>query len=175
MSTDRLERFLAFSAEATGYSRYDLLGTGEVQTYLDAADTAVGADIIDQLLDGFDAAQTTAAQANGAQARASLSKVLRRDLLSDARLGPVARNIAKMWYTGIWFVLPHWWVDAYGAGERNVTVTVSGNTYIEGLVWPTIGANPPGAKAPGYGSWALPPRIPSAQPAVETVAPGISP
>lgn len=161
MSTARLERFLAFSAEVTGYPRYDLLGTGEAQTYLDAADTAVGADIIDQLLDRFDAAQATAAQANGAQARVTLPAVLRRDLLSDARLGPVARNIAKMWYSGIWFVLPQAWVDAYGAGERNVTMTVSANTYIEGLVWPTIGANPPGAKAPGYASWALPPRIPA--------------
>lgn len=168
MSTDRLERFLAFSAEATGYSRYDLLGTGEAQTYLDAADTAVGADIVDHLLDCFDAARVTAGQANGAQARASLPAVLRRDLLSDARLGPVARNIAKLWYSGIWFVLPQAWVDAYGAGERNVTMTISGNTYIEGLVWPTIGANPPGAKAPGYGSWALPPRIPAARATGET-------
>lgn len=158
MSTDRLDRFLAFSAEATGYSRYDLLGTGEAQAYLDAADTAVGADIVDRLLDCFDETQATAAQA-----RVPLPAVVRRDLLGDARLGPVARNIAKAWYSGMWFALPRAWVDAYGAGERNVTVTVNGNTYIEGLVWPTIGANPPGAKAPGYGSWALPPRIPAVQ------------
>jgi len=158
MSTDRLDRFLAFSAEATGYSRYDLLGTGEALAYLDAADTAVGADIVDGLLDCFDEAQATASQA-----QLPLAPVVRRDLLSDARLGPVARNIAKMWYSGMWFALPRGWVDAYGAGERNVTVTVNGNTYIEGLVWPTIGANPPGAKAPGYGSWALPPRIPAVQ------------
>lgn len=157
MSTDRLERFLAFSGEATGYSRFELLGTGEAQAYLDAADTAVGTGIVDSLLDGYDRALTTAERED-----VPLPAVLRRDLLSEARLGPVARNIAKMWYSGIWFALPRAWVDAYGAGERNVTMTVNGNAYVEALVWPTIGANPPGAKAPGYGSWALPPRIPAA-------------
>jgi hypothetical protein len=158
MSTGRLERFLSFSVEATGYSRHDLLGTGEAQAYLDAADTAVGGDLVDRLLDCFEEARDIAAQT-----RVPLPAVVRRDLLSDARLGPVARNIAKMWYSGIWFALPRAWVDAYGAGERNATVTVDANAYIEGLVWPTIGANPPGAKAPGYGSWALPPRIPAAR------------
>jgi hypothetical protein len=156
MSADRLERFLGFSTEATGYSAYDLLGTGEAQAYLEAADTAVGADLVDRLLDRFEQAAATAARDG-----VPLAGVLRRELLSDARLGPLARNIAKMWYSGIWFALPRRWVDAYGAGERNVTLTVDANAYVEGLVWPTIGANPPGAKAPGFGSWALPPRIPA--------------
>jgi len=34
---------------------------------------------------------------------------------------------------------------------------VSPASYTEGLLWPTIGANPPGAKAPGFGTWAYPP------------------
>jgi hypothetical protein len=38
---------------------------------------------------------------------------------------------------------------------------VSAASYTEGLLWPTIGANPNGAKAPGYASWAQPPRIPA--------------
>jgi hypothetical protein len=67
---------------------------------------------------------------------------------------------------------PREWFDAYVAAERNVTVTVDGNAYIEGLMWPTIGDNLPGAKAPGYGPWALPPRIPAAQATGETVSPG---
>lgn len=158
MSTDRLERFLALSAHATGYSPYELLGTGEAQAYLDAADSVVGTAIVDRLLDSFDRARGAAA-GNGVP----LPVLMRRDVLSDAALGPVARNIAKMWYSGIWFALPHAWVDAFGAGERNGTFTVNGNAYIEGLVWPTIGANPPGAKAPGYGSWAGPPKIPAAR------------
>ena len=39
------------------------------------------------------------------------------------------------------------------------THVVSPTSYTEGLLWPTIGANPPGAKAQGFGSWAAPPTI----------------
>ena len=46
----------------------------------------------------------------------------------------------------------------YGVPYR-ITSTVTAASYQEGLLWPAIGANPPGAKAPGYGSWAQPPRI----------------
>ncbi|HYO83919.1 MAG TPA: hypothetical protein VES20_21125, partial [Bryobacteraceae bacterium] len=45
----------------------------------------------------------------------------------------------------------------------NVGFMVSAAAYTEGLLWPAIGANPPGAKGPGYGSWALPPRVPGLQ------------
>jgi hypothetical protein len=38
---------------------------------------------------------------------------------------------------------------------------VNESAYTEGLLWVAIGANPPGAKAPGYGSWARPPQIPA--------------
>ena len=90
-----------------------------------------------------------------------LADLLRRDLFSDLRLGPVARNVVKMWYVGIWYELPQSWTDAYGARQQNVAFTVSAAAYTEGLLWPSIGANPSGAKAPGYGSWAQPPRIPA--------------
>jgi hypothetical protein len=61
----------------------------------------------------------------------------------------------------MWYELPRAWTEAYGAREKNFTFTVSANAYTEGLIWPAIGANPSGAKAPGYGSWADPPKIPS--------------
>jgi hypothetical protein len=73
----------------------------------------------------------------------------------------VARNIVKMWFVGIWYELPREWTEAFGARPGNVTFVVSGTAYTEGLLWPAIGANPPGAKAPGYGSWAFPPQIPA--------------
>ena len=46
-----------------------------------------------------------------------------------------------------------------GAHAAAETSTVTSASYQEGLLWRAIGANPPGAKAPGYGSWAKPPRI----------------
>ena len=85
---------------------------------------------------------------------------LRRELYGDPRLGPVARNVIKLWYVGIWYELPSAWVEAYGAGPADVDTMVSGAAYAEGLLWVAIGANPPGAKAPGYGSWTGPPCIP---------------
>jgi hypothetical protein len=45
-----------------------------------------------------------------------------------------------MWYNGNW--------------GQNV---VSGQAYIQGLIWDAAEAHPPGAKQPGYGSWAIPP------------------
>ena len=153
--TGRLDRFLAFSSEVTAYPVFDLRGTGLAEDYLATVEQIVGRPVLADLLDRYDAAVAAAGVGTG------LAALLRRDLFSDPRLGPVARNIVKLWYLGIWYELPRAWTDAYGALPGNVTFTVSAAAYTEGLLWPSIGANPPGAKAPGYGSWAQPPRIPS--------------
>jgi hypothetical protein len=85
---------------------------------------------------------------------------LRREIFGNQMLGPIARNIIKLWYVGIWYQLPRVWAEAHGSRPADVTRTVSPEAYVEGLLWPAIGAHPPGAKAPGYGSWASPPEIP---------------
>jgi hypothetical protein len=85
---------------------------------------------------------------------------MRAEIFSDERLGPIARNLVKLWFVGVWYQLPSAWRDTFGTSERDVTFVVSPAAYTEGLLWPTVGANPPGAKAPGYGTWAEPPRIP---------------
>ena len=154
--TSRLERFLALSAEITAYPVYELRGTGLAESYLETVEKIVGPQFLDALLDTYDRAVAAADGGSG------LPDLLRRDLFSDLRLGPVARNLVKMWYLGVWYELPQTWTDAYGAQQRNVAFTVSAAAYTEGLLWPSIGANPPGAKAPGYASWAQPPRIPAA-------------
>ena len=153
--TSRLERFLALSAEITASPVYELRGTGLAETYLATVEKVVGSQLLDALLDTYDAAVAAADRG------VPLPDLLRRDLFSDLRLGPIARNLVKMWYLGVWYELPQTWTDAYGAQQRNVAFTVSAAAYTEGLLWPAIGANPPGAKAPGYGSWAQPPRIPA--------------
>jgi hypothetical protein len=165
----RLERFLAFSSDVTAYSVFELRGTGLAETYLKTVEDVVGGQLLDALLDTYDAA-VAAVDSGGAasipggtppESPGVLADLLRRDLFSDLRLGPVARNVVKMWYVGVWYELSPSWTDAYGAQQRNIAFTVSAAAYTEGLLWPTIGANPPGAKAPGYGSWAQPPRIPA--------------
>ena len=146
-----LPRFLDFSAEVTAFSTLDLYGTGQAESYLSTVAAVVGNQALTELLDAYERVP----QADP-QARAAL---LYRDVFSSEKLGPIARNVIKLWYAGTWYRLPPEWTESFGAREGDVTFVVSPAAYTEGLLWRAIGANPPGAKAPGYGSWAAPPRI----------------
>jgi hypothetical protein len=78
-------------------------------------------------------------------------------LLDDPDLGPPARNLVVLWYTGQWVQLPGPWRDRHGASALDVDHVLSAESYSEGLVWTAIGAHPQGAKAPGFGTWVAPP------------------
>ena len=149
---ERLERFLALSERLTAFSAFELRGTGNLEDYVDTVARIVGDGTLDDML---------AAYARAEAAPSGDDAALRRELLSDDRLGPIARNVIKLWYSGIWFELPKWWRDAFGAREGDRTFTVSTSAYTEALLWPAIGANPAGAKAPGWASWTGPPQIPA--------------
>jgi hypothetical protein len=144
-----LQRFLDFSAEVTAFSTLDLYGTGQAEPYLAAVVQVVGEPTLTELLDAYERVPHTDTR----------GKLLYQDVLSSEKLGPVARNVIKLWYVGVWYKLPQEWTETFGAREADVTFVISPAAYAEGLLWRTIGANPPGAKAPGYGSWAAPPRI----------------
>ena len=73
---------------------------------------------------------------------------LRREVLSDDQLGPIARNIIKLWYVGIWYELPRGGADAFGARERLSPSPFRPPAYTEALLWPAIGANPPAPRRP---------------------------
>lgn len=146
-----MARFLALSSELAGFTIYELRGTGQAEAYLASACRVVGENCVVALLSAY---------AEAPAAGAAREAHLRRTVLGDPRLGPVARNIMKLWYLGIWYELPRPWMEAYGARADNTTFMVSADAYTEGLVWPAVGANPPGAKAPGYASWVGPPQIP---------------
>lgn len=138
-----MDRFLAFSSAATGFSVFELRGTGQAEAYLAAIEQVVGSVRLGVVLDAYD--RTAVAKDRNA--------ALRRDVLGDEMLGPIARNIIKMWYIGVWYELPHEWTETFGAIDQNTTFMVSAAAYTEGLLWPAVGAHPPGAKPPGYGSW----------------------
>jgi hypothetical protein len=146
----RLDRFLAFSAEVTAFSVFELRGTGLAEVYLNATDEVVGPALIDELLDAWTALPSTAPRPD----------LLRGHIFGDAKLGPIARNIVKLWYVGTWYQLPTAWSEAFGPTQKDVTFVVSPTAYVEGLLWTAIGAHPSGAKAQGFGSWADPPDIP---------------
>lgn len=151
---DALAAFLSLSATLTGYSRFRLLGTGQAGPYLATTRRAVGDDVLGELL-------TTFADVHGDAAgdEQELDRGLRARILSDDKLGPIARNVIKMWFVGTWYQLPQEWRDEYAVREQHSTHVVSPASYTEGLLWPTIGANPPGAKGQGFGSWVGPPAI----------------
>jgi hypothetical protein len=153
---ERLDGFLALSTKLTAFSAYELRGTGQADAYLATLTNVVGGTAVDELLAAFARAEE---QGNGDEG--AFERALRYEILSDEKLGPVARNVIKMWFVGIWYELPTAWREAYGTSPADGTFTVSAAAYTEALLWPAIGANPAGAKAPGYGSWAEPPRIPA--------------
>lgn len=154
MTAPALEDFLALSIDLTAFPEPDLHGTGLAGQYLAKVRAACGDAVVVQLL----AAHRAARDETGGDP-AGLDRALRHRIFSDDCLGPVARNVIKLWYAGMWYGLPPEWTDRFGAQAAAETSTVTAASYQEGLLWPAIGANPPGAKAPGYGSWAGPPRI----------------
>lgn len=159
MNANRFEEFLLLSVDLTAFERTDLLGTGLAHDYLAKVRAACGDGVLTDLLDAHRAAREDAAGEAGVSDHALLDRALRHRIFSDDRLAPVARNVIKLWYAGTWYGLPPEWTDSYGAQTAAETSTVTAASYQEGLLWRAIGANPPGAKAPGYGSWAQPPRI----------------
>ncbi len=152
----RLEPFLAFSSRVTAFTVFELQGTGQAAAYLETVVGVVGEALLGDLLSIDEAIQR---EADGDAA--VRDRLLRARIFSDERLGPVARHIIKLWYLGTWYALPKDWHEVFGSVEDDVTFVVSAAAYAEGLVWPAIGANPPGAKGPGYGTWAMPPKIPA--------------
>lgn len=144
--------FVKFSAVITAFGEFDLYGTGQAATYHGVIQEIVGAQALDDLLAAFQRAT------NGLSGSAA-ETALRSEVFSDPRLGPLARNILKMWFVGTWYELPSEWRAAYGIHLKDTTHVISPAAYTEGLLWPTIGANPSGAKAPGFGSWQYPPKV----------------
>lgn len=167
-----LRDFVKFSATVTGFSEFDLWGTGQAEAYYRTAADRAG------------------------------PKAVQRAMASDpsaAPTDPVVKSIIKLWYVGVWYDpelagrmdVAAWTAPgrsgakpavpddsrpevsparpataghhrageetAHGADGDEHLFVVSPDAYTEGLLWRAIGAHPAGAKAPGYGSWANPP------------------
>lgn len=145
-------RFLQLSEALTGFNDAELYGTGVVELYLGTLTAIVGDAMTGRLLQAWD----DIAVAAGTDTR-RVEQLLRRAVLEDDTLGPLARNLAYLWYTGGWNQLPPQWRDVHGASALDQTYIISPEAYTQGLVWQAIHTHPQGAKQPGYGSWALPP------------------
>lgn len=150
----RVAHFLELSSALTGFNVFELKSTGQTEPYLATLDRIVGAGTVDEMTEAFSRVRNEAGTDEGA-----LERGLRLAILSDGKLGPVTRNLIKLWYVGTWHELPQDWRDVHGTNPEDRTHVVSPTAYTEGLLWPAIGANPSGAKPLGYAMWATPPRI----------------
>lgn len=135
-----IEYFLDLSVEVTGFSRFHLLGTGQATLYFSTVRGIIGGELFGELLQTF--------HDHGVDA-----------VLESEKLGLIARNIIKLWYIATWEKLPSVWQERFGVKLNDHTFIVSPYSYPEGLVWPTIGVNPPAAKAAGYETWSDPPSV----------------
>ena len=107
------EAFLSLSVYLTGFERVELLGTGMLEEYYKYVVCKAGK---------FD------------------PNALMREVKTSRTLGPIAKNIIRLWYMGTWRKDP--------ADE-----VASAQAYQEGLIWKVMRTHPPGAKQPGFGTW----------------------
>jgi len=154
--TELMEYFLDFSVAATGFSRFELQGTGQASLYFETVVEQVGEEILQELLQTFRDREPSAPQEDKP---GILSEGLGSEIMGSGKLGPVARNIIKLWYIATWDSLPAQWQNWYATKEENSPFIPSPQAYPEGLVWKTIGVNPPGAKPQGYATWSEPPSV----------------
>jgi hypothetical protein len=153
MPADALDSFLRLSEALTGFSRIDLLGTGLARNYLDTLLSVVGTMAAGELLLVGDKI-IGSNRPDDPKVVAGLTK----GVINDPRLGPLAKNVIYMWYLGNWTQLPAGWDNEQGATAGDKSRVISAAAYQEGLIWRAIGTHPPGAKQPGFGTWANPPR-----------------
>jgi len=154
MSADKdLSRFHALSAALSGFDIPDLEGTGMAPAYLDILETYAGKPNAAALLETFN---DHVADLPEAEQDAGI----RRHIMSEPRLGPLARNVIKLWYFGIWYRLPSAWLLAYKGNSDDRTFVVSDRAYKNALVWVPMLAHAKGARQPGFGSWRFPPGQP---------------
>jgi hypothetical protein len=136
----RVGRFVQLSVDLTGFSQFELLGTGLAETYLSTLEAVLPDGLPDELLG--------AVTGSGPQAER---------ILADPKLGPLARNVILMWMCGTWTALPDVWRATYGISALDTDRVISAQTYQGGLQWVAAGAHPAGARQQGFGAWALPP------------------
>lgn len=131
--------FLELSAALTGFSKFELQGTGQADLYYATVEQKIDPQVFQELLQTFHDLD-----------QSNLETGLSSDILESEKFGAIARNIVKLWYVATWYPLPP---------SQEKAFIVSPQAYPEGLLWSAIGVNPPAAKAPGYGTWAEEPTV----------------
>ncbi|PZM84275.1 MAG: hypothetical protein DKT66_06475 [Candidatus Melainabacteria bacterium] len=143
MNDKSVQKFLQLSSVLTGFSLFELRASDCTEEFYETTQRQIGRENLEAFLANF--ADTT-------QADIDVS-------LANSFLGPIAKNIIRMWYVGNWVAMPDEWWAAHSSEifAANSTFVVSSQAYKEGLVWKAADTHPMGSKSGGFGSWALPP------------------
>jgi len=148
------DSFLQLSAEMTGYTNTDLMGTGEAYCYYEKFTEIIDDSICQELWTKSNKIW------KAHKSESKKEEAIRKELLSHPKYGPLLRSLIKLWYLGQWDELSSDWREKYGNSLKDVNFIVSSNSYKQGLVWNAIGAHPMGAKQPGFATWSNPPLSP---------------
>lgn len=124
--------FLKVSAILTGFTETELKATGMLESYYNTIRKNVNKVDIE-----FFFIDLQKLFSDPKETPQSIESTLATQYLPDSAYGGLTKNIIILWYTGNW------------GGD-----VVSSASYIQGLMWDAAHAHPPGAKQPGYGSWA---------------------
>lgn len=146
-SQKRRNLFLGLSELLTGFDQVALIGAGVADEHLGTLDRIVSPTVVDEVLAAYASLPQGPGQDSAAQAT----------ILADPKIGPVSRSLIVLWYSGAWTQMPDSWRAAYGASKDDTSRVVSGAAYVAGLQWAVVGAHPAGARAQGFGAWALAP------------------
>jgi hypothetical protein len=147
--------FVDFCSEITGYSKFELEGTGVVDSYQELLEKVLGPELVSE----FYRLAEAVVRLDDPEDR---EKRIRDCLLPPSMFGPVVSSLISLWYLGTWTQLPNTWYAATGLpipgpNDPGRTHTPSELAYIEQLSYRTAEAHPPGAKPTGFGSWSTRP------------------
>lgn len=130
-----LELFLKLSVHLTGFSEMELYGTGMITKYYKELEKRIEKPARDSY---FLKVKTILDSGTDIEIiNKAIGKVL---LKGDCEL--TTKRIIAMWYKGEWIVEHSRWPEL-----------ISGEAFIQGLMWPAAKTHPPAAKQPGFGSW----------------------
>jgi len=124
--------FLEVSALLTGFTETELKATGMAESYYNTILQYTDKESIDYFF-----LDLNTLLGNSKLSKKEIEASLAADFMPGSSYNGLAKSIIILWYTGNW-------------GDN----VVSAASYIQGLMWDVAHSHPPGAKQPGFGSWA---------------------
>lgn len=128
--------FLKISVHLTGFSEIELQSTGMLTSYFD---TLVNNIDTENLTAFFKEVDSILIEGNDEN---KIDEKIRLNLIPDTKHVGLAKKIISLWYMGVWKKQGHEFPEL-----------ISGEAYVQALMWPAAKTHPPGAKQPGYSSW----------------------